>query len=294
MIRYMVTAKKLRELITEEKTDWLANAEERTAAFRQNGGYDEKSSIWGEIKAVYMRLQGEGKCAYCERQLESVELGKVEQDVEHFRPKRNIKQWSASKSLLEAGITFAPVPNLDKGYYLLPYNMFNYAVACKPCNSTLKNDYFPIGGKYNLDSDDPTKLRSEGAYLIYPIGNIDADPETLIEFYGTSPRPVASRGRKRKRALVTIEFFRLDDPDKRKNLYRERALIIIALFPLLEKTKSGTPASKKKAKKDLEAFLKPYLRHLNCARSFQRLFGRDSVGAEAIYDAAVNFMASIS
>ena len=54
---------------------------------------------------------------------------------------------------------------------------------------------------------------AEGAFLLYPIGSLDDDPETIIEFYGLSPRPVAATGLKRQRALVTIEFFRLDDPE---------------------------------------------------------------------------------
>jgi len=78
--------------------------------------------------------------------------------------------------------------------------------------------------------------------LIYPIGSLDEDPETLIEFHGTSPRPVAASGYRRNRALVTIELFKLDDPDERI-LYRDRALVIMALYPLLEKTVDG-PKSK--------------------------------------------------
>src|SRR5262249_27335616 len=158
-------------------------------------------SIWSEVKPVYMVLQ-HNKCAFCEREMDRYA---IEQDVEHFRPKGSVKAWKPSKKLVEAGVAVTVAPAKGKGDYLLPYNIFNYAAACKPCNSTLKKDYFPIAGKYKLNGTDPTKLSTEKSYLVYPIGAIDDDPETLIEFHGTSPRPVTASGHKRNRALVTIE-----------------------------------------------------------------------------------------
>lgn len=294
MIRYPVTKEQLEQMIEGEKPGWLANAAKRTEGFRQKGYYEEGSPIWSQIKAVYMRLQGNGKCAYCERQMESVELGKVEQDVEHFRPKGNVKAWKAPPELLVKGITFSNPPADHKGYYLLPYHPFNYASACKPCNSTLKSDYFPIAGSYNLNADDPTTLHGEKPYLICPIGAIDDDPEELIEFYGASPRPVAKAGHDRNRALVTIAFFELDNPDSRKNLYRDRAMVIMALYPFLEKTTVGTAAEKTAAVAKVERLLKPQLRHLNCARSFKNLFESNPAEAKAIYDNASELMDSIS
>lgn len=291
MIRYPITKAELEKQIGQ---DWLDRAAERTKGFKQQGFYQEKSSIWSEVKPVYMKLQGNGKCAYCERQMEEATTGKVEQDVEHFRPKGNIKAWKSSKKLTDAGITFTPVPASGLGYYLLPYHPFNYAAACKPCNSTLKKDQFPVAGEYNLKGSDPARLKAEKPYLIYPIGDIDADPEKLIEFNGTSPVPVAKSGHSRNRALVTIEFFKLDDPDKRKNLYRDRAILIMALFPLLQKTKTGTSAQKSAAKTTVKGFLKPALKHLNCAKSFDRLFAADPKEAEAVYEKAVKLMTTIS
>lgn len=291
MIHYPITQAELEKKIGQ---DWLDRAAERTAVFKQQGYYEEKSSIWSEVKPVYMALQGNGKCAYCERQLEEVTLGKVEQDVEHFRPKGNIKAWKPTKKLADAGIAFSPVPASGLGYYLLPYHPFNYAAACKPCNSTLKKDYFPIAAKYNLKGSNPAKLKTEKPYLIYPIGDVDTDPEKLIEFRGASPVAVAKSGHARNRALVTIEFFKLDDPDKRKNLYRDRAILIMALFPLLQKTKTGTAAQKATARATVDGFLKPELKHLNCARSFDRLFAENSVEAEAVYESAVKLMTTIS
>lgn len=291
MIRYPITKQQLTALIDAEKPDWRTRADVRTEGFRTAGAYKEDSNIWGEIKAVYMRIQG-NKCAYCERELEGEDVGKVEHDVEHFRPKSNVKPWSPKK-LTDLGIAFT-APEKGKGYHLLPYHFFNYAVACKPCNSTLKSDRFPVGGPYNLTGEDPAKLKSEKQYLLFPIGDIDDDPETIIEFQGTSPKPVAKTGKKRNRALVTIEFFKLDDPVRRKFLYRDRAYVITALYTLLKETTEGTTAERNAAKAEVDNLLTPALRHLNCARSFKRLFENDPDEAAAVFRAARKFLSTIS
>lgn len=294
MIRYNVTKARLEQMVEAESPDWLARAAARTEQFRKQGYYREESSIWSEVKPVYMRLQGMGKCAYCEREMESPELGRVEQDVEHFRPKGSIKAWKAPGKLRDMGIPFTPAPVGKKGYHLLSYHPFNYSAACKPCNSTLKKDYFPIAGVYDLDADDPAALGAEKPYLIFPIGNLDADPETLITFHGASPQAVAQTGHARHRALVTIAFFQLDEAEKRKGLFRDRAIVIMGLFPLLRQTTTGTVAQKAKAKATVEGFLNPKLRHLNCARSFRTLFETNPVEAESLYNSAVRLMATIS
>ena len=294
MIRYAVSKHQLEQLIETERPGWIVRAEAKTEVFRQKGFYEENSSIWSEVKAVYMRLQGMGKCAYCEREMESPEVGKVEQDVEHFRPKGSVKAWKSPKKLKDLNVPFTVAPKQDKGYHLLPYHLFNYSAACKPCNSTLKKDYFPIAGVYNLNADDPAALAGEKPYLIYPIGNLDVDPESLISFHGASPKPVAQSGHARNRALVTIAFFKLDEPEKRKNLYRDRAIVIMGLVPLLQKTTAGTAAQKAKATATIDGFLNPRLRHLNCAKSFKALFEANPAEAESIYNSAVNLMATIS
>ena len=226
MIGYKISKDDLEDLIEAHKPGWLDRAKTRTAKFRALGKYEESSPIWSEIKAVYMTLQGESKCAFCERKLESVEAGLIEQDVEHFRPKKSVKAWTAPPEILVEGITPTDPP-VAGGYYLLPYHPFNYAASCKPCNSTLKSNYFPVAGAYNLAGDDPAALQGETPYLIYPVGDFDTDPEDLIAFYGASPQAKAPGGIDQHRALVTIAFFKLDDPIGRKNLLRERAMVIV-------------------------------------------------------------------
>lgn len=206
-----------------------------------------------------------------------------------------MKPWKVPEHLAALGIKATAVPHEKRGYFLLPYHLFNYAAACKPCNSALKSDRFPIAGTYNLTSEDPAQLKNEKPYLIYPIGDCDTDPEQLIRFHGVSPQPVAMRGYRRHRALVTIEFFKLDDLNRRKHLIRERAVIIIALFPQLEKlSQDVSAADKAKARQIVEGFTQPTAPHTNCARSFRDLFGIHPDAAKAIFDKAVQLIESTS
>ena len=292
MIRYPVSEAGLRRDIEKTKPGWLSRAAKRSNKLRKLGRYREKSSIWSDVKPVYIRLQGESKCAYCERKMESVNYGKGEQDVEHFRPKGSVREWDVSEDLRGRGLHFAPVPPGNNGYYRLAYHIFNYAAACKPCNSALKKNGFPIAGTYRLEADDLEALKDEEAYLIYPLGDMDEDPEELIEFHGVVPRPIAARGHRRNRALVTIDFFKLGDPDERENLFMDRARIITALYPLLRTKASGGAGDADKAVKTVASGHGRRLPHLNCARSFIRLFGRVPEEAESIYKAALRLVFS--
>ncbi len=297
MIGYSISLEDLKSKIEEQYPGWLAKAEQRTARFREMGCYKENSSIWSEVKPLYMKLQGECKCAYCERKFESVDYGLIEQDTEHFRPKKDIVTWAVPENLRDIGIEPSPVPQNTKGYYLLAYHPFNYAASCKPCNTSLKRNYFPIEGEYDLTGDDPEKLLSERPYLIYPVGDFDDDPSELIQFHGLSPFAVSQDEFGRARALVMIEFFGLDDAIRRKNLFRERACIVIALFPQLEKLFSPAKFFDDEvveAGKIVNAYTSENAPHTNCARSFKRLFESERQEAREIFEKAVLFISGIS
>ncbi len=134
----------------------------------------------------------------------------------------------------------------------------------------------------------------EQPYLIYPIGDFDKAPEDLICFHGVSPRAVASGEYDRLRSLVTIEFFKLDDT-KRKNLRRERAVIILALYPQLEKLANGAmDAEKRDAEEIVDGFTSPKACHTNCARGFRDLHARDRIEAREVFDRAVDLIMSTS
>lgn len=294
MIAYPISRAALAQRIEAHAPGWLNRAAARTAGFQAQGAYSETSTIWSEVKQVYMTLQGASKCAFCERKLESVKYGKGEQAVEHFRPKGSIKPWKLPASLAAEGVNLAPPPPAKGGYYLLAYDIFNYSAACGPCNSVLKRDYFPVAAQHTLHGAQPEALAAELPLLLYPIGDFDTPPESLIRFHGLSPQPVAPAGHPRHRALVTIDFFQLDSVD-RANLIRERAAVILALFPALEALHSKTSKSRKAtAQQIVDGFTSPNAPHSNCARSFVALFQTDQPEAETIFELAGDIITSKS
>jgi hypothetical protein len=295
VIGYKITRADLEKLIDADNKTWRNRAAERTKQFRTAGKFNEKKSIWSEIKPIYMTLQGGAKCIFCERKLESVEKGKGEQAVEHFRPKGAITAWTPSARLQELGVKVTTPPDDARGYFLLAYHLFNYTACCNPCNSILKSSKFPITGDYDYTGEDPVELKSEKPLLIYAVGDIDEDPEELIEFMGISPRPVVNaKSYRRFRALVSIEFFALDDVDLRKNLVRERAMVISALHPQLENLTNANKTKRERAERLVAGFTSPNSAHTNCAKSFKRLFESDPEKAERVFDEASRHIDTIS
>lgn len=295
MIQYPISIVELKRKAQAEKPGWLERAKARTKKYKIIGYYKDSSGIWSEIKAVYMRLQ-HGKCAYCERQLESEEYGRIEHDVEHFRPKKRARPWKLTPELVQAGVNLtAPVTGkADPGYHLLAYNLLNYCASCKPCNSSIKSDNFPIEGTRTPGGNDPVQLCSEKPFLVNPIGNFDDNPESLIFFHGLSPMTSNGSVHKMHRGLVTIAFFHLDDRS-RKYLFRERANVIVSLYSFLELATLATNRGEKVTYQGLVTLAtKPSAQHANCARSFRNLYNQNQNEATDLFNAAVKYLESIS
>ena len=296
MIGYRISQADLEAQIALRFPRWLAKAATRTAKLILDGRFNETSSIWSEIKPLYMELQGGSKCAYCERKLESDAHGRGEQDIEHFRPKGRVTVWVSSDTTPANPVTIMPVPSDTLGYFWLAYHPFNYCAACKPCNSALKSDKFPVTGTYDFTvRRTPMDLLSEKPLLIYPFGDFDVDPTKLIGFVGVSPFAIATSGLDRARGLTTIDFFRLDSAEERSNLLLERARVIIALHPQLKVLKGrSSAATKAMAQKIVTSFKSPKAPHTNCTVSFCDLFQKKRKVADAIFEKAVEFVLSKS
>jgi hypothetical protein len=292
MIRFPTTLAELKEAISEFSATWLSRASERTEHFREVGRYDEESGIWSEIKEVYMELQHH-KCAYCERRLAGPPFGDVEHDVEHFRPKSSVKAWPTATITSERGIsyTFATGEAANPGYYLLAYSPLNYTTACKTCNSPLKANYFPIAGARNTTGEDPTLLGGEEAFLIYPLGSFDTDPEEILTFDGIIPSPVKKTGKTARRAKVIIDFFELDN---REELRRERSSVIVWLWIAHRLLSTGGPVDRSFAQKSIDNMTAPGSPHTSCARAFLKLIGENPTRAEVIATEANDYLGSES
>ena len=291
MIQYSISKSQLNNLIIQEKPGWLARAKTRTAKFKALGHYEEKSSIWSEIKQVFMRLQ-HGKCAYCERQLEGGKFGPVEHDLEHFRPKKKARPWKLTAALKRVGVVLTQplTGQADPGYHLLAYNPQNYCTSCKTCNSRLKSDHFPIEGPRSSGGNNPVKLSSEKPLLVNPVGNHDHPPESLIAFNGLSPFACGNTKYKIRRGLVSITFFKLDDR-RRKTLFLERARIIVSLHSFLRHIEQSNDATIRDTYGDLvETFTKPSSPHSNCANSYRKLYDQNRTEADDVFQLAASYL----
>lgn len=298
MIRYRIARDELEQRIEARAPGWLQRAQQRTDALRQLGIYQEDSSIWSEIKEVYMQLQ-HNKCAYCERKLEGPPYGQIEHDLEHYRPKRKVKKWppkhwppKAMGKPQTLAYTFATGDAWDEGYYLLAYDIQNYATACKVCNSALKRNYFPIYGPRGQQSADCRTLAAEQPLLLYPVGDVDQDdPEELLSFNGIIPVPTAADGYAAYRAQVTIDFFALQ---RRDHLRHERAQQIEHIWFALQQAESGQTAELRTlAAQAIERLTSPANAHASCVRAFYQLYQRDRQAAAELYMAAVDLLKSL-
>lgn len=297
MIRYPITLQELEQRIDAHRPGWLARAVAKTQHLRTAGRFGDPDPIWSEIKTVFMELQ-HNKCAFCERQFASASSpgGTAELDVEHFRPKSAVADWPGGVAFSYSTGRAHPF-----GYYWLAYHLLNYAVACKVCNSGLKGDHFPIAGRRGRSTQDPASLhRSEQPYLLYPIGDLDDDPQDVITFEGVNAKPVASGGWLRQRAEVTIAFFQLNRSattnDFREELFRERAEVIDQLLTHLGTINSTreTKARKDEAMTTLKRRLRINSRHSSCANAFVELYRRDPSGARALGNAARAYLDSLA
>ncbi len=288
MIRYPIALVELERLVDAEVPTWRARAATRTDNFIAAGEYAEPSSIWSEVKPVFMRLQ-HNKCAYCERALAAGDHGgAIEHDLEHFRPKSSVEDWPGGVEF-----SFATGAASLSGYFWLAYNLENYAAACKKCNSPLKKNFFPVPGTRGGVLDDPPTLNSnEKQFLVHPIGELDDDPQEIVTFLGINAIPAKKTGPRRRRGDVTIAFFELDD---REELRRERAELIDSLGHHLEviHDPDATEQRKTRAKTTVERMLHPRARHSSCVKSMGELYMADVNQAEILIDAARVFLDSL-
>ncbi|RWB25442.1 hypothetical protein [Mesorhizobium sp.] len=287
MIRYAdATLANVCALVDAEKPAWRTDAETRTAAIVAAGAFSKGAPSWSDIKAIFMRLQS-NKCAFCEFPLGGEFAGKATQDVEHFRPKNEVKAWPNKAK--KPSYTFN-TGGTGSGYYWLAYDLSNYAAACKACNTARKSNYFPIAGARGAAPNTAAELNAvEQPYLVFPLGEADEDPESLITFAGLVALPAHDAdGHAHCRGRVTIDFFALN---QREELWEDRFRTIYALFDAVEITKTNAnPNRVEIARRRIEDMTSIAGAQAACARSFLRLLEADPQKAWDYYVAAEEFI----
>ncbi len=275
MICYSIKRTEIESKVSAIAPTWAKRAQKHTKGLKF-------PPIWSEIKSVFMEVQHD-KCAYCERQIGSKEHGRVEFDVEHFRPKGAVVAWGKVPSYM-----FPIGASSPTGYTELAYHLANYAVACKTCNSGLKNCHFPIEGSRDTAGDDPATLNSsEKPLLLFPIGDTVDDPRDLIRFQGVIPVVVNQDASHydNHRAQVTIDFF---DLLQREDLLRERSRYIISLYFVLLAVQQSFPLSDRA----LLLFLSDSHPHTNCLNCFKKIFDTNQPLATQYAIACVEYLES--
>lgn len=282
MIRYDATPVAIEAAVDKIDAKWRAKAATRTAKFIAAKKYTEPSAMWSAVKPVFMALQM-NKCVFCERQFESELYGKIEFDLEHFRPKSSVIAWPDA-ARHGYSYPFATGGDQPSGYYWLPYALDNYAASCKVCNSGLKSNFFPVAG---VRREEPGDLKGEKQLLCYPIGSGDTDPAELITFIATTAVPKAKSGHKFRRGQVIIDFF---DLNKREQLHRERANMIILLGQSLQAMANGI--GDETDTQLVAEIVKPHYPHTSCVKAFWRLWNSDRAFAMKVLRACKIYYAS--
>lgn len=110
------------------------------------------SAVYGDssVKDVLLRAQN-AKCAFCEQRVHECKYV----DVEHFRPKGEVRQSRASAAL-------------DRGYWWLAYEWSNLLLACEHCNSDHKSTLFPLANPAQRARNPGDDLSAEQPLFIDP------------------------------------------------------------------------------------------------------------------------------
>jgi len=78
------------------------------------------------------------KCVWCEQQRPP----KGELDVEHYRPKVDVSEWTGTPPIVSD--TPPPKVTIGSGYWWLAFDWKNYSLACGTCNQIWKRSLFPV------------------------------------------------------------------------------------------------------------------------------------------------------
>lgn len=169
--------------------------------------FDNK--IYGDSKLKeQLRIDQNGKCAFCEQNIVSLSHG----DVEHYRPKGGYSQNEKD--------------DLHKpGYYWLAYEWNNLLLVCEICNRRHKKNYFPLRNPEKRALNHHQDISQEKPFFVNPYIE---NPGLLIGFR----REVAFGKDRRHRGKKTIETIGLNRSSKKpfyKDLLEDRREYLIVM-----------------------------------------------------------------
>ncbi|MFC3747282.1 hypothetical protein [Paenibacillus sp. GCM10012306] len=150
-----------------------------------------------------------GKCAYCEREVISIDYG----DVEHFRPKQAYRRAKGQDLIYP-------------GYYWLAMDWNNLLLSCTKCNQKYKKNLFPIVDESQRKTTHDAQMQEE-PLLIDPCNKND-DPAAHFEY--TTAGVIQSKTDKGKTSIQVYGLHRKELKDRRekfvKNIEDRKAQVI--------------------------------------------------------------------
>ena len=119
------------ELETIDALKFFSDQNNHTSTYRKTGTTTVGYKIYSDdsVRKVLLNMFN-GKCAYCESKITSIYNG----DIEHFRPKGEIKEATPTKP----------------GYYWLAAEWENLLFACPFCNQTNTHRYVLQDSLYRI------------------------------------------------------------------------------------------------------------------------------------------------
>jgi uncharacterized protein (TIGR02646 family) len=163
------------------KTAGVKRTEDDCAAYDASpdaylsGKFSVLANIYGapEVKRALLEAQFK-KCCYCESKLLATTWG----DVEHYRPKKCVRQDMCSREE-------------KPGYYWLAYSWSNLLVACEKCNRECKRTQFPLANPERRARSHRDRLDDEITLFVHPALE---DPRTHIRFRNDAPEGLTPAG----------------------------------------------------------------------------------------------------
>lgn len=157
----------------------------------RNKYIDDHSAHWGKLK-TWLKVLSKGKCWFSEvRELYS------HYDVEHFRPKKEAKEFDDT---------------VRDGYWWLAFDYTNYRL-CGNVGNRKKGGWFPLKPNSICSSFDNPCEETEEAYLLDPTDEDDVNLIAFDEEGKAIPAPTASAW-EQQCAEETITRLKLNDhPD---------------------------------------------------------------------------------
>ena len=189
-----------------------------------------------------LKAAQKNKCCFCEKD-QVDEYGAVE----HYRPKSGYKISKSDKQLTKPG------------YYWLAYNWDNLLFVCGPCNTTYKQNYFPLLDEAKRAKSHIDDVDEETPLLLDPCGK--KDPRNHIYFQDNFPMYKDSFGQR------TIEICGLDRDElneKRQRLMND----IETRLALLSHREAFNATEISKAKQFIIDCQKPEAEFSSMARDF--------------------------